>query len=238
MMNSRKMQIGLAATGLILALAVYSTRQSKEAPAGHGIPLPTGPHKAASNRNVFPAKSRLPQKSLQPSQNRASLNHTPSWPTAAANVEWARNRLIAKQRETARARQSDLKPKTGGTQATAQNAAPSGLATGPETIPPVIVPFHPDNPLLPATLPAVLAVLPEGAGINPLEQAASDELAEAFFNSIARDNPDPMDLDYQNRWRRAQVTADDLFRTRFGDYAWMVRHNAVHRQALAGKTAP
>lgn len=105
-------------------------------------------------------------------------------------------------------------------------------------LPPVIVPFSPQDPSRPATLPAVLADFPTGGGITPEQQAGMDQLAQDFLEAVTDPNANPKDPVYQNRWQQAQITADQLFRLRYGDFSWMLRHNAAHRQALGENSSP
>ncbi len=157
----------------------------------------------------------------------------PTWADAKARVEQVRERFHARQRKMAVERYDQTRAardhSEGGETRTAPTSDLSGEVAG--ELPPIIVPFDPKNPSLPAPLPAVLAEFPEAGGITPEQQAGVNQLAEDFLEAVADPLADPTDPVYQKRWQQAQLTADQLFRLRYGDFAWMLRHNAAHREA-------
>ena len=160
----------------------------------------------------------------------------PTWAEAKVHVDQVRARFDAGQRKMA----AELYDKTRAARQTiVSGEAPTALIPGMEQdaaaeLPPVIVPFDPQHPSLPAPLPAVLAEFPEAGGVTPEQQAGVNQLAEDFLEAVADPLADPTDPAYQKRWQQAQLTADQLFRLRYGDFAWMLRHNAAHREALGG----
>lgn len=180
----------------------------------------------------------------------------PAWTEAKARVERIRIRYHDAQRQAAVPRYRPLREerllreerplreerllreerqKSGS--AEARGAVIDGVATDATAeLPPVIVPFDPQHPSLPAPLPAVLADFPEGGGITPEQQDGINQLAEDFLRAVADSPADPTDPAYQKRWQQAQLTADQLFRLRYGDFAWMLRQHAAYRQALGGHT--
>ncbi len=161
-------------------------------------------------------------------------NPPPTWAVAKARVEQVRERFNAGQRKMATERYHQIRAARDKTVGGEVRTAPiPGMEGAPVAeLPPVIVPFDPQHPSLPAPLPAVLAEFPEAGSITPEQQAGADQLAEDFLEAVADPLADPTDPAYQKRWQQAQLTADQLFRLRYGDFAWMIRHNAAHREAL------
>lgn len=114
------------------------------------------------------------------------------------------------------------------------NLAQESSGEEPKELPPIVVPLDLNNPSSPATLPAVLVEALPSENFTPQQLAGINKLTEDFIKAVTDPTipQDPKNPVYQQRWRSAQVTADDLFRIHYGDYAWMQRHNAAHREIL------
>lgn len=189
-----------------------------------------GPNQGNHPGRGGPGHSREPV--AEPQQG--NPNPPPTWTEAKARVEQVRDRFNAAQRKMATQRYHQIRATRDKTVGGEAPAAPiPGMEGEPVAeLPPVIVPFDPQHPSLPAPLPAVLAEFPAAGGITPDQQTGADQLADDFLEAVADPLADPTDPAYQKRWQQAQLTADQLFRLRYGDFAWMIRHNAAHREAL------
>lgn len=193
---------------------------------------------AGPNQGIHPARGgpgHSPEPVAEPQQG--NPNPHPTWAEAKARVEQVRERFNAVQRKMATERYHQVRATRDKTVGGEARTAPiPGMEGDPAAeLPPVIVPFDPQHPSLPAPLPAVLAESPEAGSITPEQQAGADQLAEDFLEAVTDPLADPTDPAYQKRWQQAQLTADQLFRLRYGDFAWMIRHNAAHREALGAK---
>ena len=208
---------------------------SHSSPALQAVGMPSPPRQESAN----PGNQRDRSGTSAPGQPRAGspVRTSPpptTWEEAKVQVERVRTRLQNEERTAAVALYSKTRKQPSGSGTASAGA--EGEADSNAVLPPVIVPFDPQHPSLPAALPAVLADFPAGGGITPEQQAGVDQLAEDFLEAVADPLADPTDPVYQKRWQQAQLTADQLFRLRYGDFAWMLRHNAAHRQALGDNT--
>lgn len=83
----------------------------------------------------------------------------------------------------------------------------------------------------PAPLPAALAPQSPGITLDAQQSAAWDQIENDFVNAVGGLNQDPNDPAYRARWMRAKVAADQMFKTKFGETAFLLQSFEASRQS-------
>ncbi len=78
----------------------------------------------------------------------------------------------------------------------------------------------------------------QAAGLSPAQVGTLDEIAAKFIDQIGGENQPANDPDYQKKWRAHQPTADQQFRTLWGQQAFLRAQLAGTQEATQPQTGP